>query len=163
MKERMRLKSQCINQIRISGNDRQSRAFRALLRLEIPKMLNDMPPSGPWTGYYLYGHGGLKHPMRLNLSFTRDGKMRGEGNDDVAPFVIDGRFDCATSKAEWTKAYVGMYKVEYSGVYCQRTICGDWRLVPLTGGFWIWPRSFAQTEFGEDQAELEQRLEVVSS
>jgi hypothetical protein len=124
-------------------------------------MLNAVPPSGLWTGYYLYGHGGLKHRMGLSLMFTRDGKIEGEGVDDIAAFVIDGRFDYATSEVHWTKAYVGMHSVDYSGFYCQRTICGDWTLLGLTGGFWIWPHSLAQSEFAEEQNEIEQPLELV--
>jgi hypothetical protein len=52
--------------------------------------------------------------MGWNLTFIRDGKIEGEG--DIAPFAIDGRFDGATSTANWTKAYVGMHSVEYFGV-----------------------------------------------
>ena len=126
-------------------------------------MLNDVPPSGPWRGYYLYGHGGPKHRMRLSLTFMLDGKIEGEGVDDIAPFAIDGRFDCVTSTANWTKAYVGMHRVEYFGVYCQRAICGDWSLSGSTGGFWIWPGSIEQSEFAEEQEGLDQRLELVES
>ena len=32
------------------------------------------------------------------------------------------------SAARWTKAYVGMHSVEYSGFYCGQVICGDWTL-----------------------------------
>ena len=66
--------------------------------------------------------------MRLNLTFTMDGSIHGEGIDDIAPFVIEGRFDCVMSAARWTKAYVGMHSVEYSGFYCGQVICGDWTL-----------------------------------
>jgi hypothetical protein len=124
-------------------------------------MLDDIPPSGPWTGYYLYGHGGPKHRMRLGLVFTQDGKIRGEGVDDIAPFVIDGLFNGATSEASWTKAYVGMHSVEYSGIYCQRQICGNWTLFRHTGGFWIWPEVFEESEKAGAQTELEQPMEPV--
>jgi len=124
-------------------------------------MLNDIPPSGPWTGYYLYGHGGLKHYMRLSLVFTPDGKIRGEGVDDVAPFVIDGFFNGATSEASWTKAYVGRHSVKYSGIYSQRAICGDWTLGRLTGGFWIWPGVVAESQKVVTPTELEEPVEPV--
>jgi len=124
-------------------------------------MPNDIPPSGPWRGYYFYGHGGLKHRMRLHLIFVGDGKIEGDGIDDVARFVIAGRFDCSTSQANWTKAYRGMHKVEYAGVYCRHTICGDWTLARLTGGFWIWPDSLAQSEFAEEAMETERHLALV--
>ena len=89
-------------------------------------MVNALPPPGAWTGYYLYAHSGLRHRMRLNLTFTMDGSIHVEGIDDIAPFVIQGRFDCVMSAARWTKAYVGMHSVEYSGFYCGQVICGDW-------------------------------------
>jgi hypothetical protein len=122
-------------------------------------MLNDLPPSGAWAGYYLYAHSGLRHPMRLNLTFTLDGSIHGEGIDDIAPFVIEGRFEGATSATRWTKAYVGMHSVEYSGFYCQRVICGDWTLDRATGGFWIWPSNLDQSV--EEQAEVGEPLEVL--
>jgi hypothetical protein len=124
-------------------------------------MLNDIPPSGLWTGYYLYGHGGPKHHMRLGLVFTPDGKICGKGVDDVALFVIDGLFNSVTSEANWTKAYVGMHSVQYSGIYSQRAICGDWTLIQVTGGFWIWPDVVAQSEKVVAQTELEEPVEPV--
>jgi hypothetical protein len=120
-----------------------------------------MPPSGRWTGYYLYGYTEPKHRMRLNLTFAADGRIDGGGIDDIAPFVIRGRFDGATSQANWTKAYVGMHKVEYSGFYCHQSICGDWILGPLTGGFWIWPHPNPQAEFAEEEIGLERPVELV--
>ena|SRR5215831_9214008 len=126
-------------------------------------MANDLPPSGPWRGYYLYGHAGLKHRMRLNLTFLSDGKIEGEGVDDITRFVIDGRFDDATSTASWTKAYIGMHTVQYLGVYCHPAICGDWFLSEATGGFWIWPQSLAQSEFAEEEEAVDQPVELVES
>ena len=79
-------------------------------------MANEMPPSGRWAGYYLYGHGGSRHRMKLTLAFAGNGAIDGDGVDDIAPFVITGRFDVATSAACWTKAYVRMHTVKYSGV-----------------------------------------------
>jgi hypothetical protein len=123
-------------------------------------MLDNIPPSGPWIAYYLYGFDGPKHCMRLGLVFTRDGKIRGEGLDDIAPFVIDGLFDGPTSKAKWTKVYVGLHTVEYSGIYSQRAICGNWTLIGRTGGFWIWPGILAQSEETAAQMGFEQPLEL---
>jgi hypothetical protein len=76
--------------------------------------------------------------------------------DDIAPFVITGRFDVATSAASWTKAYVGMHTVEYSGLYCRRAICGDWTLMRHSGGFWTWPESQAEREHAVEEAEIEE-------
>lgn len=91
--------------------------------------------------------------MRLHLMFEADGRIKGEGIDDIARFEIDGIFDPTISSASWTKAYVGMHRVEYSGLYCGRTICGDWSLAGLTGGFWIWPASTPRGESATEQNE----------
>jgi hypothetical protein len=91
-------------------------------------MANELPPSGRWSGYYLYGHGGSRHCMKLTLAFSANRAIDGDGVDDIATFVITGRFDVVTTAACWTKAYVGMHTVEYSGLYCRRAICGDWTL-----------------------------------
>jgi hypothetical protein len=118
-------------------------------------MPNEFPPSGPWTGYYLYGHAAPKHPMRMALDFTPDGKIHGEGLDDVAPFTIDGVFDAATSAANWTKAYVGLHTVVYSGIYSHRSICGDWSIGHVTGGFWIWPGALGHSDQAETRVDQE--------
>lgn len=124
-------------------------------------MLTDLPPSGAWAGYYLYAHSGSRHRMRLNLAFTIDGSIHGDGIDDIAAFVIEGRFDGARSAARWTKTYVGLHTVEYSGLYCQRVICGDWTLGAATGGFWIWPAGLEQSV--EAQSEVGEPLQVFES
>lgn len=109
-------------------------------------MANDIPPSGAWAGYYFYGDAGPKHRMTLGLLFTPDGKIRGEGSDDIGPFAIDGFFNGAVSQASWTKAYIGMHTVNYSGIYSGRAICGNWTLSGGSGGFWIWPEGMEQFE-----------------
>jgi hypothetical protein len=119
-------------------------------------MPGELPPSGAWRGYYLYGHSGTKHRMSLSLLFRESGRLEGDGVDDVGPFGVEGHFESATSVARWTKSYVGMHTVEYSGLYCQRQICGDWKLHGMTGGFWIWPRGESQFEFGEEGVEEEE-------
>src|SRR5215471_2877928 len=100
--------------------------------------MNSIPPSGPWSGYYLYGYAGKRHRMQMQLSFTNGGRISGSGSDDIARFTIDGVFNAANSAASWTKAYIGMHSVEYRGVYDGRAICGDWTLSWMKGGFWIW-------------------------
>lgn len=119
-------------------------------------MANELPPSGRWAGYYLYGHGGSRHRMKLTLAFKGNGAIDGDGVDDVAPFVITGQFDMATSVASWTKAYVGMHRVEYLGLYCRRAICGDWTLMSHSGGFWIWPESETEWEQVAEGVEIEE-------
>jgi hypothetical protein len=94
--------------------------------------------------------------MKLTLAFGANGAIDGDGVDDIALFVITGRFDVATSTAYWTKAYVGMHTVEYSGLYCRRAICGDWTLMGHSGGFWIWPESETEWEHAAGEMEIEE-------
>ena len=117
-----------------------------------------LPPSGPWSGYYHYAHDTTKHRMKLGLTFALDGKIHGEGIDDIAEFTITGFFDIRTNQASWTKAYIGMHRVEYRGLYDGRSICGEWTLV-VSGGFWIWPNALEESE--RLRAELEEPAEVV--
>jgi hypothetical protein len=119
-------------------------------------MANELPPSGRWAGYYLYGHTESRHRMKLTLAFAENGVIDGDGADDIAPFVITGRFDMATNAAYWTKAYIGMHTVEYSGLYCRRAICGDWTLMGHSGGFWIWPESETEWEQAAEDVEIEE-------
>jgi ABC-type taurine transport system substrate-binding protein len=121
-------------------------------------MLNGIPPSGRWKGYYLYSYAGVKHQMSLDLTFANDGRLDGDGIDDIAPFIITGHFDCATSQARWLKAYRGMHTVQYTGAYCPPSICGDWILGDIAGGFWIWPSSLSESELSETVVELELEL-----
>jgi hypothetical protein len=79
-------------------------------------MANALPPSGRWARYYLYGYSGSRHRMKLTLTFAGSGAIDGGGVNDIAPFLITGRFDVATGAAYWTKAYVGLHMVEYSGL-----------------------------------------------
>jgi hypothetical protein len=72
--------------------------------------------------------------------------------------VITGRFDVVTTAACWTKAYVGMHTVEYSGLYCRRAICGDWTLIGHSGGFWIWPESEAEWGHAAGDMEIEEPM-----
>jgi hypothetical protein len=122
-----------------------------------------LPPSGPWSGYYLYGYAGRKHYMKLSLAFTLDGNIHGDGIDDVAPFAIDGFFDSATNQARWTKAYVGRHRVEYCGFFDRRTICGDWTLPGVTGAFWIWPNTLSESEKEAAREELDQPVEAMEA
>jgi hypothetical protein len=96
--------------------------------------------------------------MKLTLTFAGSGAIDGDGVDDIAPFLITGRFDVATSAASWTKAYVGMHKVEYSGLYCRCAICGDWELMGHSGGFWIWPESETEWEHVAGDMQIEEPL-----
>ena len=118
-----------------------------------------LPPSGPWSGYYHYAHDTAKHRMKLGLTFGPDGKMHGEGIDDIAEFIITGFFDIKTNQASWAKAYIGMHSVEHRGLYDGRSICGEWTLLGGSGGFWIWPSTLEESE--RIQVEVQQPTEAV--
>jgi len=104
----------------------------------------NIPPSGPWSGYYLYINSEQRHHMRLHLTFTVEGSLSGNGTDDVGPFLIKGVFIQPKQEASWTKSYIGRHSVEYRGLYDGRSICGDWALVMSRGGFWIWPSGLSE-------------------
>src|SRR5215813_13107915 len=114
-----------------------------------------LPPSGAWSGYYLYPDIDFKHRMNMNLAFTQDGKIDGDGIDDVAPFKIHGLFHRGANQAAWTKSYIGLHKVEYSGLYDGRSICGNWNIGRSSGGFWIWPSALSEGEWVTASVEIE--------
>jgi hypothetical protein len=100
-------------------------------------------PSGPWVGFYTYTGAPDKHRMDLGLTFT-NGRISGEGNDDVGPFVISGHFDAANRECHWTKTYVGAHDVFYRGFREGKGIWGTWEIWwEARGGFHIWPRGNA--------------------
>lgn len=113
-----------------------------------------LPPSGVWSGYYVYSMDTAKHRMKLSLAFSADGGISGDGIDDIAPFTIQGAFDTTANSVSWTKKYLGMWSVEYRGLYDLRSICGDWMVSGANGGFWIWPEGLAQEEQTEAELEL---------
>ena len=115
-----------------------------------------LPPSGPWSGYYLYPHNDTKHRMHMNLTFTKDGKIDGDGIDDVALFKIRGLFYRETNQATWTKSYLGMHGVAYCGLYDGRSICGNWTIGRYSGGFWIWPKALSKGEWEAVSVEIEE-------
>jgi hypothetical protein len=70
-------------------------------------MANELPPSGRWAGYYLYGHSGPRHRMKLTLVFGASGAINGDGMDDIGPFTITGMFDAATNAAQGRRRMSG--------------------------------------------------------
>jgi hypothetical protein len=99
-----------------------------------------LPPSGPWSGCYLYRSGGPKYWMTLHLNFSQSGQIDGDGEDDIASFLIRGVFNSTTLEMSWTKAYViAIHSVEYQGIYDQNSIAGVWTVASATGEFQIWP------------------------
>ncbi len=118
-------------------------------------------PSGPWVGFYTYGGELDKHRMDLALTFA-NGTISGEGNDDIGPFVIRGRYDFKTRECYWTKTYVGAHDVYYRGFREGKGIWGTWEIFADThGGFHIWPRSQGEDEAQRESKEREQPIEAV--
>ena len=108
-------------------------------------------PSGPWTGFYTYEPAN-RHRMDLELTFTA-GQMRGEGVDDVGPFLIHGGYDAGTLECNWVKTYPGRHAVYYHGFREGKGIWGRWDIGTLShGGFHIWPKATG-ADAGSSQAE----------
>lgn len=99
---------------------------------------DDPIPSGPWHGFYNYDAGGERHRMDLRLDF-REGRIRGDGIDDIGRFAIRGTYDAATLRCSWFKTYIGAHTVHYDGVFDLGSIWGLWTLDFGRGGFRIWP------------------------
>lgn len=116
-------------------------------------------PSGPWIGFYTYvAHNG-RHRMDLALEFG-NGTITGEGTDDIGPFVVRGRYDAKSKECHWTKTYVGMHDVFYSGFRQGKGIHGTWEVGQAAGGFKVWP--LASGADG-DEAEPEENLQPVEA
>lgn len=107
-------------------------------------------PSGPWTGFYNYSKHAARHRMDLQLTFAQ-GRLTGEGRDDVGRFLLRGRYDAQTLECHWTKTYPGSHDVFYRGFREGKGIWGTWEIGLLShGGFHIWPKGSGQ---GETEAE----------
>jgi hypothetical protein len=124
---------------------------------------NALPPSGAWSGYYAYLNVQQLHRMKLQLMFSQEGAIDGDGIDDIGQFTIRGRFDIAKLQAQWTKTYLGRHSVEYDGVYDGRNILGTWSLPGGTGSFRIWPGENPQGIESDEQIELELPAELVQT
>jgi hypothetical protein len=123
-------------------------------------MSDDLFPSGPWTGFYNYAPGD-RHRMDLHLTFG-DGKMSGDGNDDVGAFLIRGQYDASSLESDWLKQYVGAHAVHYTGFREGKGIWGTWEIPACfaRGGFHIWP---LHASSGEQIARVEEEPEPVGA
>jgi hypothetical protein len=116
-------------------------------------------PSGPWTGFYNYRPGD-RHRMQLHLTFAQ-GRISGNGVDDIGRFLIRGRYDTQSRECYWTKSYIGSHDVFYRGFREGKGIWGTWQIaIQFRGGFHIWPRRAGD---GEAQSEKETRPEPVQA
>lgn len=118
-------------------------------------MSDDLFPSGPWAGFYNYQPGD-RHRMRLNLTFEQ-GRISGEGIDDIGSFLVKGKYDSGTLECHWTKTYLGAHDVFYRGFREGKGIWGTWEIKVFDhGGFHVWPlASGSGGELTERQAHTE--------
>ena len=99
---------------------------------------DDALPSGRWVGFYTHSGSQVRHRMDLDLTF-KNGRVMGDGGDDIGPFRISGVTHQDRS-VTWTKTYIGRHQVWYSGYAELKGIWGTWQIGRNdTGGFRIWP------------------------
>jgi hypothetical protein len=122
-------------------------------------------PSGAWTGFYNYRPGD-RHRMDLHLAFA-NGRLSGDGNDDIGRFLIKGSYDPASLECSWTKSYVGAHNVSYRGFREGKGIWGTWEIVQRAfnshGGFHIWPRQAGEGEERAAAAESEKPADAIAT
>ena len=117
-------------------------------------------PTCAWTGFFLQYWLPGRHTTDVCL-MCRGGELTGTGRDWVGPYTLDGSYDVATGRCEWTKRYVGKHTVAYRGVSDGRGIWGVWEIRLLgglyqdRGGFHIWPEG---TDVSEESEKTEQAV-----
>ncbi|HTQ38365.1 MAG TPA: hypothetical protein VMJ32_05025 [Pirellulales bacterium] len=129
-------------------------------------------PSGAWTGFYLQYWLPGRHATNLQLSFS-EGKLSGEGKDQVGRYTVDGGYDLETGQCQWTKQYIGRHCIAYKGTNEGHGIWGVyelnqlWGLLTDRGGFHIWPEGFDAADAADaadESDEIEKTLlEVMRS
>src|SRR4051794_35884601 len=125
-------------------------------------MGDELFPSGEWTGFYNYIPP-EKYRMDMALEFSK-GNVSGQGCDNIAPFLIRGRYDAATKECYFTKSYVGAHSVYYKGFREGKGIWGTWEIGPFaSGGFQIWPRKLGTGHGEKLEEELSQPVEAIGS
>ncbi|HUJ10855.1 MAG TPA: hypothetical protein VL171_12590 [Verrucomicrobiae bacterium] len=98
--------------------------------------------------------------MDLALEFG-NGRITGEGNDDIGPFVVDGRY--GNNQLHWTKTYVGSHELFYEGFGDGKGIRGAWELKrAVRGGFRIWPLSHGACDDANEAEAQEQPIEAIT-
>ncbi len=114
--------------------------------------------SGQWRGYYTYDYSSSKHWMDLNLDLSK-GRITGDGIDDIARFVVTGRYDLDKKECYLTKQYIGRHSVFYKGFIDLRRIWGLWSIEDWQGGgFVIWPKGYGEAL--KEEAREEKTLDL---
>lgn len=139
-------------------------------------------PSGDWVGFYVYNRSKEKHEMIFSLEF-KDGKIAGNGSDDVGAFAFNGDYDLETMTCQLMKHY-STHNIHYKGYIDENGIWGKWSYVynsslgiseekynflmsllgdELAGGFHIWPskRKFSTHEIEKKEAREKKVIEMV--
>ena len=123
-------------------------------------MDEDLFPSGPWTGFYNYTGPEDRHRMDLHLDFV-NGRMTGDGTDNIGLFLIKGSYQTDSRECEWAKTYPGSHQVFYRGYREGNGIWGTWEIPPFSrGGFHIWPRRASDGEQEARTTEVERPVSV---
>lgn len=99
--------------------------------------------SGEWNGFYIESHRSGRGWMSMYLAFA-NGSINGEGTDYVGPWVAKGSYDTDSGMCSWTKQYLGLHAVHYSGRASNDGIQGQWNIGSTRGDFHIWPRGLSQ-------------------
>lgn len=100
-------------------------------------------PTGPWVGFWVQ-RGAFQGRQRMDLSLAfQNGRVRGDGQDVVGPFVVRGRYDLSTGKVVLHKEYLGAHEVLYEGwAEPAKGIWGVWRIMTeAKDGFHMWPKA----------------------
>lgn len=118
-------------------------------------------PSGQWVGFYTYPHESRRYLMDLILEF-RDGRVSGEGADDIGFFGIEGHYCPEEGECDWIKTYHGKHSVEYSGYREKEGIWGLWNIGAYKGGFHIWPIGGSDLSLEQLREEIEKENSLAS-
>lgn len=94
--------------------------------------------------------------MYCMMTFSQ-GKLTGEGGDDVGPFRWRGQYDKEQMSCRMIKFYP-FHDVIYEGHVDENGIWGTWNLSGMTGGFHLWPKGGGIALEEEDQEAIAESL-----
>jgi hypothetical protein len=113
--------------------------------------------NGEWEGFYNYTFNSSKHTMEMTLNFN-NGKVSGNGADDVGVFSFNGNYDQQSHKIYMTKRYA-THIVNYDGNIDENGIWGMWNIDEYCrGGFHIWPKKSKKEDAKESLVEKKEIL-----